>query len=84
MLARILATFAELENAVRKERQMAGIRTAKAAGKCWGGSEKGWSKVKGAQRERIIRIFRSGIKVAIARAQGLSWPTGAKVLKEGV
>ena len=83
MVAGVLATFAEFENAVRRERQMAGIRAAKAAGKRWGGSETGWSKIKPPQRKRIVQMFRSGMsKAAIGRAEGLSWPTVAKVLKQ--
>ena len=83
MLAGVLATFAEFENAVRRERQMAGIHAAKAAGKRWGGSQEGWSKIKPPQRKRIVKMHQSGMsKAAIARAEELSWPTVAKILKQ--
>jgi hypothetical protein len=40
-MAHVLASVAAYETEVRRERQLAGIAAAKAAGKTWGGSEKG-------------------------------------------
>ena len=84
MVAGILATFAEFEHGVRQQRQAAGIKRARAAGKTWGGSKKGWSKVSKAQAHRIIEMSKNGVgKAAIARAEGLSWPTVHKIVQHG-
>lgn len=64
---------AEFENDVRRQRQTAGIKAAKAKGKTWGGSEKGWTNVGDAQAQRILRMHRNGLsKTKIAKAEGLS------------
>ncbi|MCK4624376.1 MAG: recombinase family protein [Phycisphaerae bacterium] len=82
MIAGILAVFAEFENAVRRQRQKAGIEVAKAAGKKWGGSQKGWSMVSTRRINRILDMYDKGIsKAAIARAEELSWPTVHKIIE---
>lgn len=77
MLAGVLATFAEFENAIRRERQVAGIKAAKAKGKTWGGQAAGfWSKLTMKQKAEIRRLHKTGIsKSALARQYRLSWPT---------
>ena len=83
-MAGMLAVFAEYENAIRKERQTAGIKAAKARGKKWGGSVQGWSMVKPAKRKKILKLHANGInKQDIAASVGLSWPTVHKIIREG-
>ena len=83
-MAGMLATFAEYELDIRRERQAAGIATAKAAGKHWGGQRPGfWSKLTGKQRAEIRRLHKSGVtKAALARQYGVTWPTVHKIVGE--
>lgn len=79
LMANVLASVAQYETEIRSERVQAGQAVAKAAGKKWGGSEKG-RKIKGKataeQVQTIARMKAENSKVAaIARATGLSRPT---------
>ena len=82
LLANVLASVASYENEVRSERILAGQAAAKAAGKKWGGSEKGRRiKVTAEQVATIRRMKADGAsKAAMARATGLSRPTIYSVL----
>jgi DNA invertase Pin-like site-specific DNA recombinase len=82
LMAHVLASVAAYETEVRRERQQAGIVAAKAAGKTWGGSEKGRRiTVTPEQEAAVKRMGGEGEKVArIARATGLSRPTVYRLL----
>jgi DNA invertase Pin-like site-specific DNA recombinase len=82
LIANVLASVAAYENEVRSERILAGQEAARAAGKTWGGSEKGRRlKVTDEQVEAIRQMHgRGATKAAIARATGLSRPTVYAVL----
>jgi DNA invertase Pin-like site-specific DNA recombinase len=82
LIANVLASVAAYENEVRSERILAGQEAARAAGKRWGGSQKGRRlKVTQEQIETIQEMHRRGAtKAAIARATGLSRPTVYGVL----
>lgn len=82
--ARILASVAEYENEVRRERILAGQTVARSKGKTWGGSEKGWRwKVTDDQVNAIHEMKSAGRKITeIARITGLSRPTIYRVLRE--
>lgn len=82
LMANVLASVAAYENEVRSERILAGQAAARAAGKRWGGSEKGRRlRVTAEQVETIRRMRAEGQgKAAIARATGLSRPTVYSVL----
>jgi DNA invertase Pin-like site-specific DNA recombinase len=77
MLANMLASVAEFETELRAERVLAGQAAARAAGKTWGGSQKGRRlKVKAEQVEVVRRMHKEGSTVAaMARAVSLSRPT---------
>ena len=80
-MAGMCATFAEYEWAIRRERQVAGIQAAKAAGKRWGGSRKGWSKISEADQRKMRNLYAKGVsKAALARQFGLTWPTVHKIV----
>jgi len=85
MTATILASVAVFETEVRKERQMAGIAAAKAAGKKWGGSKQGRRLKLTDENIKIVRdMHAEGKKIAvIARTLGLCRPTIYKII-EGV
>lgn len=82
LLANVLASVAAYENEVRSERILAGQAAARAAGKRWGGSERGRRlKVTDEQVSAIKRMKREGAsKAAMARATGLSRPTVYAIL----
>jgi len=68
LVADILASVAAYETEVRGERIAAGQQAAKASGKRWGGSVKGWTKLSGEQLTNIRKMYRDGTtKSAIAR-----------------
>lgn len=77
LIAHVLASVAQYETKVRAERVLAGQAAARAAGKTWGGSEKGRRlKVTDEQVEAIRRMVEEGKKIAaVARATGLSRQT---------
>jgi DNA invertase Pin-like site-specific DNA recombinase len=82
--ARILASVAEFENEVRRERVLAGQQVARRKGKTWGGSEKGWRwRVTDEQVAAIQEMKAKGTPIAkIARITGLSRPTIYRVLSQ--
>jgi DNA invertase Pin-like site-specific DNA recombinase len=82
MMANILASIAAYENEVRAERIVAGQAAARAAGKRWGGSEKGRRiRVTDEQVDAIRRMAADGApKAAMSRATGLSRPTVYAIL----
>lgn len=77
MLANVLASVAQFETEVRRERVLAGQAVARAAGKKWGGGKPGRRvKVNDDQVKMIRKMSQEGEGVsAIARATGLSRPT---------
>lgn len=77
MVATILASVAQHETEVRRERQAAGIAAAKAEGKAWGGRKAGARWKVTPELERMVRkLKREGEPIAaIARATHLSRPT---------
>jgi DNA invertase Pin-like site-specific DNA recombinase len=85
LLANMLASVAAYETEVRAERQHAGIAAAKAAGKRWGGRQKGDRyKVTDELAAAIRREAAAGTpKATIARVVGVSRPTVYSVLAEG-
>jgi len=68
----ILASFAQFETEVRRERQAAGIQAAKAAGKTWGGRNKG-------ARSKRIEVKEVAVHEMIG--QGKSIAETARVLE---
>ena len=82
--ARILASVAEYETEVRRERVLAGQQVARRKGKTWGGSEKGWRwKVSDEQVTAIKEMKAARTPIAkIARITGLSRPTIYRVLSQ--
>jgi DNA invertase Pin-like site-specific DNA recombinase len=83
LMANVLASVAQYETEVRRERQRAGIEAAKAKGKRWGGSRPGERSKITRTVERVIRQMREqGEPVAqIAKAVKLSRPTIYQVLR---
>ncbi|WP_417745556.1 recombinase family protein [Rosistilla oblonga] len=82
LLANVLASVSAYENEVRSERVLAGQHAARAAGKTWGGSEKGRRlTVTDEQIATVRRMQADGeSKAAMARATGLSRPTVYSIL----
>jgi DNA invertase Pin-like site-specific DNA recombinase len=76
MMAGVIASVAQYETEVRKERQMAGIEAvrAKNKGKCpWGGSKGGRVLLLPEKVEAIKKLYKEGHKItAIARAVEVS------------
>ncbi len=82
LMANVLASVAAFETEARKERQMAGIAAAKAAGRSWGGSKKG-RRIKLTDDHISIAkdMYSNGKKIAvIARTLGLCRPTVYKII----
>lgn len=83
LMANVLASVAAFETEVRRERQIAGIAAAKAAGRSWGGSQKG-RRIKLTDDHISIAkdMHAKGKKIAvIARTLGLCRPTIYKILE---
>lgn len=82
--ARILASVAEYETEIRRERTLAGQQVARRKGKTWGGSDKGWRwKVSDEQVTAIKEMKAGRVPIAkIARITGLSRPTIYRVLSQ--
>jgi DNA invertase Pin-like site-specific DNA recombinase len=78
----VLASVAQFETEVRRERQMAGIAAAKAAGKTFGGSKPGRRLKVSVEKEKAVKeLYASGQKIAeIARALGFTRQTVYRVL----
>jgi DNA invertase Pin-like site-specific DNA recombinase len=80
-MANVLASVAQFEAEVISERIRAGIATAKASGKRWGGSKPGRRKVSAEQIQVIRQLRTDGTPITrIAKAVGLSRPTIYDVL----
>lgn len=82
LMANMLASVAAFETELRGERVRAGQQAAKAAGKTWGGSEKGRRYgVSDEQVEAIIKMKGEGEKISkIVRATGVSRSSVYRVL----
>jgi len=83
LIANVLASVAAYETEIRGERVKAGQIAARAAGKRWGGSQKGRRlKVTEEQVKAIVAMKDSGEKIArIARTVSLSRITVYRVLE---
>ena len=83
LMANMLASVAAFETELRGERVRAGQAAAKAAGKTWGGSEKGRRYgVSDEQVEAIIKMKGDGSMISkIVRATGVSRSSVYRVLK---
>lgn len=76
----ILASIAEFETAIRRERQMEGVAKAKAEGRTGGRP----ASLTADHRADIVRLHREGTSIRkIAAAVGFSTATVQKVLKSG-
>jgi DNA invertase Pin-like site-specific DNA recombinase len=84
LMFNVIASVAEYETEVRKERQLAGIAKAKAEGKTWGGRNPGTRITVTVEKEQLVRkLLAEGNKVAaVARMVGLSRKTIHKVKKQ--
>lgn len=84
LMMNVLASVSNYETEVRNERVRAGQMAAKAAGKTWGGSEKGRRLfISKEQQNQIIELRDKGTAIAsIARACGVSRPTVYAILKQ--
>src|SRR5579871_5862178 len=82
LMFNVIASVAEYETEVRKERQLAGIAKAKAEGKAWGGRKPGTRITRTEEKETLVRQLHSeGKKIAvIARMVGLSRKTIYQIL----
>jgi DNA invertase Pin-like site-specific DNA recombinase len=85
LIANVLASVAAYENEVRAERVIAGQQAARAAGKTWGGSQKGRRLVVTTEQVAIAyRLKSEGVPIAaISRAIGVSRPTVYALLRNG-
>jgi DNA invertase Pin-like site-specific DNA recombinase len=83
LLRNILASFAQFETEGRRERQMAGIAAAIAAGDSWGGRKVGTRITLTEEKELLCQqLKRDGHKVAaIARNLGLARKTVYEALR---
>jgi len=86
MMAGVIASVAQYETEIRKERQLAGIEAvrSKNGGKCpWGGSKKGRVLLAPEKLKAIEKLHQEGEKVShIAKAVGVSRGSVYKVLKQ--
>ena len=83
LMANVLASVAQFETELRRERILAGQAAARAQGKRWGGSKPGvWRKVNMEQVKTICHMANAGDRITnMARATGLSRQTVYRVLK---
>ena len=83
MLAGVLASLAQYEREVSRERQTAGISAARAAGKRWGGRKAGDAWKVTPELARQVRGMRSAGEpvAAIARAVSLARNTVYEILR---
>lgn len=83
LIANVLASVAAYETEIRGERVKAGQQAAKASGKTWGGSKKGWRYgISDEQVATIQRLKREGEKISrIARATGVSRSSVYRILE---
>jgi DNA invertase Pin-like site-specific DNA recombinase len=84
LMANVLASVAQYETELRRERVLAGQSVAKAKGKRWGGSKPGKrKKVKPQQVKAILHLHKEGEPITrIAKAVHLSRPTIYDVLSQ--
>jgi DNA invertase Pin-like site-specific DNA recombinase len=82
LLAHMLASIAQFDNEVRTERVRIGQQNAKAAGKSWGGKNKGHRSSRIAEIEKDVRtLHKSGQSISqIARTVDCSRPTVYSIL----
>ncbi len=82
LMFNVIASVAEYETEVRKERQLAGIAKAKAEGKVWGGRRPGTRITVTVEKEALVQqLHGEGKPIAvIARLAGLSRKTICAVL----
>lgn len=83
MLAGVLASLAQYEREVSRERQTAGITAARAAGKSWGGRKAGARWKVTPELERQVRGMRAAGEpvAAISRAVNLARGTVYEILR---
>lgn len=83
MMAGVLASVAQYETEIRAERVLAGQQRARAAGKTWGGSQKGRRSKEVAEKAEIVqKLHAEGMPVTkIARTVGVSRPTVYSLIK---
>jgi len=83
LMRNVICSFSSYESEIRKERQYAGIKAAKAQGKKWGGRAKGVRITLTKEKEHLCQKMKAeGQKVAfIARSLGLSRKTVYVALK---
>ena len=83
LMRNVICSFSSYESEIRKERQYAGIKAAKAQGKKWGGRAKGVRITLTKEKEHLCQKMKvEGNKVAfIARSLGLSRKTVYVALK---
>lgn len=83
LMAHVLASVAQYETEVRAERIRAGQDAARASGKVWGGSEKGWRRKGTEAKAKVVRkMAKDGESIAaIARTVELSRPTIYSILQ---
>lgn len=84
LLGHVLASVSQYETEVRSERVAAGIKVAKAKGKRWGGSKRGWRRKSIAPKVNDIRsLYKQGMTITqIARITSLSRPTVYRILDQ--
>ena len=84
LMRHIIAAFAEYEREVISERIRAGVRSAKAQGKRWGGKKKGQRWKLTPEKQRTIKtLLQAGEKkTTIARQLGLSPKTVGRYEQE--
>ena len=77
MVAQIISSVAEFERESISQRVRAGQDAARARGKTWGGSQKGWRKKEIEKKiPSIFKLHKSGSsKAEISRVTGISYPT---------
>ena len=83
LMANMLASVAAFETELRGERVRAGQQAAKASGKTWGGTKKGWRyKITDEQIKAILKMKAEGEKITtIARTVNLGRSSIYRVLK---
>lgn len=85
LVADVIASVAQYETEVRRERVAAGIAAAKASGKRWGGRKPGQRYKVDQEKERAIRrmLEAGATKAEIARQLGIARCTVYDVLRAG-
>ena len=83
LMANMLASVAAYETEIRGERVKAGQAAARASGKRWGGSKKGWrSKITDEQVRAIVKMKAEGEKITtIARTVNLGRDSVYRILR---